>query len=247
MKTLKNQTLLYDDDCPLCKVYTSGFIKSGMLDENGKKPYCQLSSEEESFIDVKRASNEIALVDNENKTVIYGIDSLLTVLGFSFPWMQKIGNITPVKYFLKKLYSFISYNRKVIIPGKINKNIKLQCIPEFSFKYRILFIIFIVLTSSYIFHHFKNQFSVLEIFFSQIFVLILQGFLLFKFFKEIILNYLGNFAVSIFCGSLLLIPFLFIKSIFEIPIIIQNLYIIAISIFVLIDIYRRILIIKYNF
>ena len=36
MKTLENQTLLFDEDCPLCRIYTSRFIKAGMLDENGK-------------------------------------------------------------------------------------------------------------------------------------------------------------------------------------------------------------------
>ena len=69
MKTLENQTLLYDEDCPLCSVYTTSFIKSGMLDQNGRKPYCQLAPEDQSFVDIKRATNEIALVDNENKTV----------------------------------------------------------------------------------------------------------------------------------------------------------------------------------
>jgi len=77
MKTLTNQTLLYDDDCPLCKAYTSGFIATGMLDKNGRKSYSELTYEERSFVYTHRACNEIALVDNNNKTVTYGIDSLL--------------------------------------------------------------------------------------------------------------------------------------------------------------------------
>ncbi len=32
MKTLENQTLLYDEDCPLCQAYTSAFVKTGILD-----------------------------------------------------------------------------------------------------------------------------------------------------------------------------------------------------------------------
>ena len=39
MKTLEDQTLLYNEDCLLCRAYTLGFIKAGMLDENGKKSY----------------------------------------------------------------------------------------------------------------------------------------------------------------------------------------------------------------
>jgi len=42
MKTLENQTLLYDEDCPLCQAYTSAFVKTGILDENGKKPFTKI-------------------------------------------------------------------------------------------------------------------------------------------------------------------------------------------------------------
>ena len=246
MKTLKNQTLLYDEDCPLCRVYTSGFIKAGMLDINGKKAYCQLSVKEQDFVDVKRASNEIALVDNINKTVVYGIDSLLKVIGFSFPWMEKIGNLRPINFFLKKLYSFVSYNRKVIIPGKINKNIQLQCVPDFSFKYRLLFILFAATVSGCIFQLLSNTFSTKETMGFQIGSLIFQSLLILKFSKEITVNYLGNFSVSFFCGSLLLLPIIILKSLLVISEIVAQLYFITIFLVVILDIFRRIQIIKFN-
>ncbi len=91
MKTLENQTLLYDEDCPLCQAYTSAFVKTGILDQNGKKPFTKITTEEAHFIDTERAANEIALIDTKNKTVIYGIDSLLKVLGNSFPFIATIG------------------------------------------------------------------------------------------------------------------------------------------------------------
>ena len=103
MKTLENHTLLYDEDCPLCQVYTSGFIRTGMLDQNGRQAYTAMTYDAQNFIDIERASNEIALVDNENKTVTYGIESLLKVLGVRFPFIEKTGHLTPVKYLLKKL------------------------------------------------------------------------------------------------------------------------------------------------
>jgi hypothetical protein len=222
MKTLTNQTLLYDEDCPLCRVYTSGFIKAGMLDENGKKPYCQLSDEEQNFIDVQRASNEIALVDNENKTIIYGIDSLLKVIGFSFPWMEKIGNLKPIKFFLKKLYSFISYNRKVIIPSKIKKEIKLKCIPDFNYQYRILYILFAMTITTFVLYNFSDSISILPnstitrkliLVFGQI---VFHGLFLIKFDKKIILNYIGNLMTVSLMGSLLLLPMLILNLIFNI-------------------------------
>ena len=246
MKKLENQTLLYDEDCPLCRVYTSGFIKAGMMDENGKKPYCQISDEEQNFIDVKRASNEIALVDFENKTVVYGIDSLLKVIGFSFPWIEKIGNLKPIKFFLKKLYSFISYNRKVIIPSKIKKEIKLQCVPDFNYKYRILYILFAIIVSSLLVNQFNIKLRFLEIILCITSLVVIQTVLFFKFSGEIVLNYLGNFASSILFGSLLLIPFIVIKSILNFSEIAFQIYFYLILSIVIIDIYRRIQIIKFN-
>lgn len=133
MKTLENQTLLYDEDCPLCSLYTTGFVKSGMLDENGRKSYCQLSDEEQSFVDLKRAPNEIALINNKTKTVTYGIDSLIKVVGFSFPLIEKIATVKPIHFVLKKMYSFVSYNRKVIIPGIVKEENKLECTPDFNY------------------------------------------------------------------------------------------------------------------
>jgi len=218
MKTLENQTLLYDEDCPLCSVYTTGFVKSGMLDKNGRKSYSQLSQEEQNFVDLKRAPNEIALVDNKNKTVIYGIDSLLKVIGFSFPWIEKTGTVKPIHFILKKLYSFVSYNRKVIIPGTIKEENKLQCIPDFNYKYRFIFIGFALTITTFILFEYSNlipnlpKSSILReavLAFGQI---IFQSSFLFKFDKKTIINYAGNLMTVSLMGSLILIPILLINQ-----------------------------------
>lgn len=112
MKTLNNHTLLYDEDCPLCNIYTSGFIKVKMLDENGRKSYASIIKEEQNYIDFNRAKNEIALVDTQNKKVFYGIDSLLKVIGTSFPWIEKIGNWKPINYGLKKYINLFLITEK---------------------------------------------------------------------------------------------------------------------------------------
>lgn len=223
MKTLENQTLLYDEDCPLCNLYTTGFIKAGMLDVNGKKPFSDLTYEEQIFIDVTRASNEIALVDNENKIVLYGIDSLLKVVGNSFPWIEKIGTISPIKFLLKKLYSFISYNRKVIIPnGKENRK-ALQCVPTFSYKYRILYIVFATFITALTLSKFSellpdlpqgNFFRELILASTQI---VFQSLFLTKFDEEKILNYAGNLMTVSLFGCLILTPILMLNQFIIIP------------------------------
>jgi hypothetical protein len=223
MKTLPNQALLYDEDCPLCRIYTKGFITTGMLDENGKKPYCQLTEEEQSFIDIKRASNEIALVDTKNKTVIYGIDSLLKVIGHSFPWMEKIGTVKPFYFLLQKLYKFISFNRKVIIPSKINPDIKLQCIPDFNVKYRWFYIAFATMITTVTLFYFSEMITHLpktnigrELLLA-LGQMVFQSLFLFKKDKKTTLNYLGNLMTVSLMGSMLLIPLLLLNIMMAIP------------------------------
>lgn len=223
MKTLENQTLLYDEDCPLCSLYTKGFITAGMLDENGKKPYCQLSEEEQSFIDVKRASNEIALVDNENKTVLYGIDSLLKVIGYSFPWMERIGNWKPINFLLKKLYSFISYNRKVIMPSKKKIETKLECIPDFNMKYRFIYITLATVFTAFTLFYFSELLSnlpktnIAREFILAIGQMVFQSLFLLKKDKQIVINYLGNLMTVSLLGSFILVPIICLNSIVKLP------------------------------
>ena len=221
MKPLINQTLLYDDACPLCSVYTSGFIKTGMLDASGRKPYVQLTDDEMIYIDVQRAANEIALIDRQNKTVLYGIDSLLKVIGNSFPFVARVGNFKPIYYLLAKLYSFISYNRKVIIPNK-KSDAALQCIPDFKYSYRIAYIVFATLVTAIILFNYSilietlpngNFGRELALATGQI---IFQGLLLLNRDKQTALNYFGNLITVSLMGSLLLVPMLLMSHFFEI-------------------------------
>ncbi|OIQ21125.1 MAG: hypothetical protein BM557_05065 [Flavobacterium sp. MedPE-SWcel] len=246
MKKLINQTLLYDEDCPLCHAYTGAFVKSGMLDENGKKPYCQLSDKELQIIDTKRAANEIALIDSKTNTVIYGVDSLLKIIGNSFPIVNTIGNVLPIKFALKKLYSFISYNRKVIIPSK-KSNDALQCTPTFNYHYRILYLIFTIMVTAMVLYNFSDLLPIppnnsgfgreVTLALGQ---LIFQYIFLHKLNNKTILNYLGNVMTVSLIGSLLLLPVLLINSFIDLPSIINIVYFVAIVTFMFIEHSRRV-------
>jgi hypothetical protein len=216
MKTLANQTLLYDDTCPLCSVYTTGFIKTGMLDANGRKPYAQLTNNEMLFVNVQRAATEIALIDNHNKTVTYGIDSLLIVIGNSFPIIEKIGTFTPIHYMIKKLYSFVSYNRKVIIPNK-KSNALLQCTPNFRYSYRIAYIIFATLVTAVVLYNYSGLITTLPAgsFNRELLLaagqIVFQGMFFIKKDSKAALNYFGNLITVSLMGSLLLLPMLLLS------------------------------------
>lgn len=222
MKTLEHQTLLYDEDCPLCQVYTSGFIRTGMLDNNGRKPFTSVSKDEQKFIDIHRAANEIALVDNKNKTVIYGIDSILKVIGYRFPIIEKIGQLSSVNFLLKKLYAFISYNRKVIIPSHEKEHKTLECIPDFNIKYRALYILFAILvTATTLFYYSKNLHILNNASLSREGLItggqiVFQGIIIYKLNSKTIMNYIGNLMTVSLLGSIILVPLLLLNNIFEI-------------------------------
>ncbi|WP_026977036.1 DCC1-like thiol-disulfide oxidoreductase family protein [Flavobacterium tegetincola] len=218
MKTLENHTLLYDEDCPMCNIYTSGFIKTKMLDSNGRKSFTTITSSEHLFIDVERAKNEIALVDNENKKVFYGIESLLKVIGNSYPWMESIGNLKPVNFLLKKLYKFISYNRKVIVPSDLKAEKGLECIPTFNIKYRLSYIVFATLfTAIVLFQYSKMIVFLPKATFVRELLLALgqiafQYLFIQKLSKQSQLVYIGNLVTVSVIGSLILTPVLLLSQ-----------------------------------
>ncbi|MFI5132122.1 MAG: hypothetical protein ACHQFX_19110, partial [Chitinophagales bacterium] len=77
----------------------------------------------------------------------YGIDSLLEILGQRIPFIQRIGYIKPVNWFLRKLYKLISYNRKVIVARKCGPG-TFDCSPAYNVFYRIAFLcLFLVFNS----------------------------------------------------------------------------------------------------
>ncbi|SHK72317.1 DCC1-like thiol-disulfide oxidoreductase family protein [Chryseobacterium polytrichastri] len=216
MKTLQNHTLIYDNECPMCNIYSKGFTKCGMLDENGREAFTELSLKNKELIDFKRAKNEIALVDHNRNKVVYGLDSLLLIIGNSFPLLEKIARIQPLYWFFKKLYSFVSYNRKQIIPSK-KDDTEQACIPDFNLKYRITYITFVVFFSAYILSLFTGKLGLNgdQHFLRELIVclgqIVWQTLFLKIYLKEMIWNYVGNMMTVSLIGTLLLIPALLIS------------------------------------
>jgi hypothetical protein len=212
MKTLKDHVIIYDDECPMCDLYTCAFVKTKMLDEKGREPYSWLPSSLKEQIDPEKARNEIALVNPRTGTVMYGIDSLFTILGHRFPFLKPVFSFTPFRLLMKHVYSFISYNRRVIMPAQKFEG-KNSCTPDFSLKYRILYIVFTWLVTSLVLNAYSILLSPLvpvsdlyreflicggQIAFQSVTILFLK--------RERLVHYLGNMMTISFAGALLLLP-----------------------------------------
>lgn len=222
MKTLKDHTLLYDNACPLCVSYTKGFIKTGMLAKNGRIPYHELADLNSNTLDKTRALNEIALVDTKNDKVYYGMDSLLRVIGNSFPLIEKIARLKLLYIFFKKLYSFVSYNRKVIISNPVPYESEKSCEPTFNYTYRLIYIGIALFFSVLILLNFFNVFT-LDGYLSLVVTMLLPIPFQLLFLKNYDLrkklNYTGHLITVQLIGALLLLPFLLLYNFGLIPVV----------------------------
>ncbi|NER16234.1 DCC1-like thiol-disulfide oxidoreductase family protein [Spongiivirga citrea] len=214
MKTLTNHTLIYDSDCPLCVGYTDLFIKNNMLDNQGRKAFAQINEEESTLLDIKRAQDEIALINKKSGVVTYGLESMLLVIGNRYKWIETLARIPILFFLLKKLYKFISYNRKVIVPTQ-KSTTAIECTPSFSIRYRWYFILFSVLISTLVLHQYFllipsiiSSTGLEKALIMCALQVPFQALMLRLTTRNYILTYLGNMIAISLIGSLLLLPIL---------------------------------------
>ena len=136
---MNSKIIIYDDNCPMCSAYTNAFVKTGLIDKEGRKNFSTITPELLAKIDFKKSMNEIPVIDTASGKVWYGIDALLEILQQKIPIAKKVGNIPLFKCGLTKFYKLISYNRRVIVASK-RKNGNIDCTPDFNIPYRFAFI-----------------------------------------------------------------------------------------------------------
>lgn len=146
-KETLNSVMIYDDACPLCKIYTSAFVQTGLLKENNRLAFSNSAQNQFSFVDWQKAKNEIPLIDVQEQNVLYGIDAMIAVLFQHQKWMQNILHWQPIHWVLQKFYKFISFNRKVIVAQINERPVANDCTPDFHFGYRYIFILLCLASS----------------------------------------------------------------------------------------------------
>jgi predicted DCC family thiol-disulfide oxidoreductase YuxK len=223
MKTLENHILIYDRDCPICKLYTGAFIKTNMLDPNGRTDYCSIDSSTFPNLDMARAKDEIALVNTRTGNVTYGIDSLFKILATRFPVLKYIFMSGVFRLAMNKLYSFVSFNRKVIAPGEDFES-PTSCTPSFNLRYRWAYIMLSWIFTSVVLSQYAMRLSSLvppTNFFREWLIcggqIIFQSIAISLIREDRIVHYLGNMMTVSNIGALLLLPALLIPNNFLQP------------------------------
>ena len=80
-KNLDSKVIIYDDVCPLCKAYTSGFVQAGWLRPENRIGFAEAPTALIERIDIDRARHEIPLYDRVTGETLYGKEALFFILG----------------------------------------------------------------------------------------------------------------------------------------------------------------------
>ena len=234
MNTLKDHIILYDAECPMCKLYTNAFIKTGMLAGDGRVAYQQMPEAVCPYVDRQRAVNEIALINTKTGEVRYGIHSLFKVISNSIPVFKGMFSFKPFIWFMSKVYAFISYNRRVIIPTDTSSASGIE--PSFKLKYRVAYLLFTWAVVGFILTKYAslltslipagNNYREYLICGGQI---IFQGIIISLYTPTKCWDYLGNMMTISFAGALLLVPIMLVAHLVNIAPVIYPLYFMAIA------------------
>ena len=218
---IKNNKLLIDRDCPMCRIYGTAFTHLKWIDQNTVNYYqsCPTSYSEE--IDMDRAKSEIAFHNPQSGKTKYGIDAFIEIL-----WegkMARILKLPPIYWLAKKVYRFISFNRKVIAPSRKSGHGN-NCAPQLHKGYRYLYLVISILLFGLGLNflwkaipRFSNEIgwlghvalSILPFFCQYLALLISRS-------KEK-LEHLGNMATVSNIGVLMFLPAFFISQILNLP------------------------------
>lgn len=211
MKTLKNHLILFDEECPMCRMYTSAFVSTGLLDKDGRASYQELSAQVCPNVDRQRAANEIALVNQETGEVTYGIESLFKIFAMVLPFLAPLFKFKPFIWLMSKVYAFIAYNRRVIVPPAKGEDFQYQ--PTFKLYYRLIYLIFTWFFTALILSAYTNlMVGMLPAghAYREYFIcggqIVFQGLIILLVNKQKIWAYLGNMMTISFAGALLLLP-----------------------------------------
>ncbi len=163
MKTLQNKVIIYDHNCPMCSLYTQGFVKWGLLEKQNRISFGELANQEFiEQVDWHRAKHEIPLIDLTKGETIYGLEALILIVSRKLPFLQKLLSCKPIYLLFSKLYNLVSYNRQIIVPSfAATTSAAFDCKPDINSTYRVAFGLIAIICSiatTYIFGQSLNPY-----------------------------------------------------------------------------------------
>jgi predicted DCC family thiol-disulfide oxidoreductase YuxK len=136
---LSDKIILYDDSCPMCSLYTQAFVRLRLLEPQNRVGLAEAGQQYLARLDMDRARHEIPLLDRETGEVVYGIDALFLIISHRFPLLHYLFRLRLFRGSMYGLYQIITYNRR-FIAGTAAPCSGFNCAPDFSLKYRSIYL-----------------------------------------------------------------------------------------------------------
>lgn len=135
---LENKVIVYDDSCPMCKIYTFWFVAIGLLKPENRVGFASASAEITSNIDLNRGRHEIPLYDRATGETIYGLKAMTHILASRWGWLNPLFESKPFWWTFYPMYEIITYNRRVIAGCK--HCCGFDCAPDLNKFYRSIYL-----------------------------------------------------------------------------------------------------------
>lgn len=219
---IKNKKLLIDADCPLCRLYGNGFQKLQFIDSQTVVHYQNAAPDYCWAINLERAKSEIAFLDEKTGATSYGIDAFIEIIGSRSRIIRQFMNWAPIHFILRKLYRFVSFNRKVIAESPSHSK-GISCAPAVHRGYRWAYVLITAFFTGFVMSKFGNRLFGLLGFHQLPYLeyaiclgqILWQGAAIRITSSPKTLDYLGNMSTVSMVGALLMIPVILIEYAFN--------------------------------
>lgn len=204
MYTLADKRIVFDGNCRVCTGLKVLMIRLGVIKEEHCSNFHALSLDLKQYIDPELFRNEMALLDLQTKTVLYGAEGIGYIFKSRFGFFRLLFSSSFFLQIFLRLYKTIAYNRYIMAVPK--NGMECDCFPDTVHAYRLAYILITYGLSSLLTFVFMRNTGYAST--SSLFAMpwFLQTVAALIFMKEKRLDYLGHIGSSVLLGSLLLMP-----------------------------------------
>ena len=135
---LENKVIIYDDSCPMCRLYTYWFVAWGFLKPENRIGFASAPDSITRRVDLDRGRHEIPLFDRSTGETIYGLRAMTFILEERSRWMKPVFRTRLFGWMFCPLYEIITYNRRVIAGCKHCGGY--DCAPDLNRFYRSIYL-----------------------------------------------------------------------------------------------------------
>ena len=200
-KNLDSKVIIYDDVCPLCKAYTSGFVRAGWLRPENRIGFAEAPTELIGRINIDRARHEIPLYDRVTGETLYGKEALFFILGEAIPIFRPLFRMRLFRALIFCLYQIITYNRRIIANSRPPAK-GFDCAPDFNAFYRWIYIGLMGMVAGLLFYSAAPRFDLfLGVLVLSAATAIIKGCLIQPF--SVQTDYFGHLATVLFIIAML--------------------------------------------